>query len=99
MSLVLYFRSQADNGTLGYNDVISKHGIRPVLNLKCDSLKYGDGTMNNPYRLTETIDSTTSSGSGSGANRGASGGVVGTDSPDDITVIPGTGGSDGPQIQ
>ena len=55
MSLVLYFRSstqmcsQGDNGTLGYNDVISKHGIRPVLNLKCDSLKYGDGTMDNPY--------------------------------------------------
>lgn len=57
MSPVLYFRSstqmrsQADNGTLGYNDVISKHGIRPVLNLKCDSLKYGDGTMDNPYHI------------------------------------------------
>lgn len=44
-------RSQADNGTLGYNDVISKHSIRPVLNLKCDSLKYGDGTMDNPYHI------------------------------------------------
>ena len=75
------------------------YGVRPVFNLKAEVLTYGDGTMNNPYRLTETIDSTTSSGSGSGANRGASGGVVGTDSPDDITVIPGTGGSDGPQIQ
>ena len=40
-------------------------GIRPVLNLKSDVLTYGDGTMNNPYRLTENIDSTTSSGSGS----------------------------------
>ena len=55
MSLVLYFRSstqmcsQADNGTLGYNDVISKHGICPVLNLKYDALKYGDGIMDNPY--------------------------------------------------
>lgn len=57
MSPVLYFRSsaqmrsQADNGTLGYNDVISKHSIRPVLNLKCDSLKYGDGTKDNPYHI------------------------------------------------
>lgn len=51
MSLVLYFRSQGDNGSLGYNDAISKHGIRPVLNLKSDALKYGDGTMNNPYHI------------------------------------------------
>ena len=90
-------------GSVGYannnSDVNVDNGVRPVFNLKAEALKYGDGTMNNPYRLTETIDSTTSSGSGSGANRGASGGVVGTDSPDDITVIPGTGGSDGPQIQ
>lgn len=57
MSPVLYTRSstqmrgQGDNGSLGYNDAISKHGIRPVLNLKSDALKYGDGTMNNPYHI------------------------------------------------
>ena len=51
MPLVLYFRSQADNGTFGFNDVISKHGIRPVLNLKCDSLKYVDGIKDNPYHI------------------------------------------------
>ena len=28
-------------------------GVRPVLNLKAEVLKYGDGTANNPYRLTE----------------------------------------------
>ena len=46
------------------------HGVaevRPVLNLKAEVLTYGDGTMNNPYRLTETIDSTASSGGGSSA--------------------------------
>ena len=29
------------------------YGVRPVLNLKPEALKYGDGTANNPYRLTE----------------------------------------------
>ena len=79
-------------------------GVRPVFNLKAEVLTYGNGTMNNPYRLTENIDSTTSSGSGSSAGGSASSGV-GTDSTEDITVEPGTGGSggsggsDGPQIQ
>ncbi len=45
-------------------------GVRPVFNLKAEALKYGDGTMNNPYRLTENIDSTTSSGGGSSASGG-----------------------------
>ena len=48
----------------GYN------GVRPVFNLKADVLTYGDGTMNNPYRLTENIDSTTPSGGGSSASGG-----------------------------
>ena len=26
-------------------------GVRPVLNLKAEVLKYGDGTINNPYKL------------------------------------------------
>ena len=36
-----------------YDSVRSTLGVRPVLNLKAEALKYGDGTMNNPYRLTE----------------------------------------------
>ena len=27
------------------------NGVRPVLNLKAEALKYGDGTINNPYKL------------------------------------------------
>ena len=33
--------------------VNSAVGVRPVLNLKSEALKYGDGTASNPYRLTE----------------------------------------------
>ena len=55
--------------SIGYagdvNYVFSDDGVRPVFNLKAEVLTYGDGTMNNPYRLTETIDSTASSGSSS----------------------------------
>ena len=29
----------------------STYGVRPVLNLKAEVLKYGDGTINNPYKL------------------------------------------------
>ena len=32
-------------------------GVRPVLNLKPEVLKYGDGTASNPYRLTESLKS------------------------------------------
>ena len=32
--------------------VLLTSGVRPVFNLKSDVLTYGDGTMNNPYRLT-----------------------------------------------
>lgn len=65
-------RNVFPSGLAGYNDggVISKGGARPVFNLKADVLTYGDGTMNNPYRLTENIDSTTPSGSGSSASGG-----------------------------
>ena len=52
------------------NYVINAYGARPVINLKSDVLTYGDGTMNNPYRLTENIDSTTPSGGGSSASGG-----------------------------
>ena len=49
-------------------------GVRPVFNLKAEVLTYGDGTMNNPYRLTENIDSTTPSDGGSSASGGEEGG-------------------------
>lgn len=39
-------------------------GVRPVLNLKAEALKYGDGTASNPYRLTESLDNSSSGESG-----------------------------------
>ena len=53
-----------------YDGVFSSAGVRPVFNLKAEVLTYGNGTMNNPYRLTENIDSTTSSGGDSSASGG-----------------------------
>ena len=38
--------------------------VRPVLNLKPEVLKYGYGTASNPYRLTESLDNSSSSESG-----------------------------------
>ena len=40
------------------------YGVRPVLNLKPEAIKYGDGTASNPYRLTESLDNSSSSESG-----------------------------------
>ena len=34
------------------NTVDDANGVRPVINLKAEVLKYGDGTASNPYRLT-----------------------------------------------
>ena len=47
-----------------YDSVSSDFGVRPVLNLKPEAIKYGDGTLNNPYRLTESLDNSSSSESG-----------------------------------
>ncbi len=47
-----------------YDSVSSDYGVRPVLNLKPEVLKYGDGTASNPYRLTESLDNSSSSESG-----------------------------------
>ena len=60
------------SGNAGYVDdgVYYDVGVRPVFNLKAEVLTYGNGTMNNPYRLTENIDSTTPSGGGSSASGG-----------------------------
>ena len=40
------------------------YGVRPVFNLKAEVLKYGNGTASNPYRLTESLDNSSSSESG-----------------------------------
>ena len=40
-------------GADGSRGVYNTYGIRPVFNLKAEALKYGDGTANNPYRLTK----------------------------------------------
>ena len=40
-----------------YDSVSSDFGVRPVLNLKPEAIKYGDGTASNPYRLTESLKS------------------------------------------
>lgn len=53
-------RSSASSYELapGLNDSISsswvggKFGVRPVINLKANSLKSGDGTMTKPYRVS-----------------------------------------------
>ena len=47
-----------------YDSVSSDFGVRPVLNLKAEAIKYGDGTASNPYRLTESLDNSSSSESG-----------------------------------
>ena len=66
-----YVRNVYSNGIANYNYIVNfNSGVRPVFNLKAEVLTYGDGTMNNPYRLTETIDSTTPSGGGSSASGG-----------------------------
>ena len=44
--------------------VRDSYGVRPVLNLKPEAIKYGDGTASNPYRLTESLDNSSSSESG-----------------------------------
>lgn len=56
-----YFNNSLANGRhvywngSAYNYYVlgDSYGVRPVLNLKPEALKYGDGTANNPYRLTE----------------------------------------------
>ena len=70
-----YVRNVYSNGIANYNYIVNfNSGVRPVFNLRSDVLTYGDGTMNNPYRLTENIDSTTPSGGGSSASGGEEGG-------------------------
>ncbi len=57
----VYSDGNADNVDFVDNDVF---GVRPVFNLKAEVLKYGDGTASNPYRLTESLDNSSSSESG-----------------------------------
>lgn len=46
-------RSVTANGSFGNNGVTGPRGVRPVLNLTNDILKNGDGTLKNPYHLSE----------------------------------------------
>ena len=47
-----YVRVVGSNGSANYSiDVNNAYGVRPVINLKAEALKYGDGTINNPYKL------------------------------------------------
>ena len=67
---VRYVRKDGYAFDVGRGGVGNYYGVRPVFNLKAEVLTYGDGTMNNPYRLIENIDSTTPSGGGSSASGG-----------------------------
>ena len=57
----VYFRSgsadvrrvDSDGSGNYYGDVNFLVGVRPTLNVVASAFKYGDGTMNNPYRMTE----------------------------------------------
>ena len=40
-----------DDGNAFYDNVNYTYGVRPVINLKPNSLKYGDGTALDPYRV------------------------------------------------
>ena len=58
-------RSIGSSGYANYSDYVnSNNGVRPVLNLKAEAIKYGDGTASNPYRLTESLDNSSSRESG-----------------------------------
>ena len=52
------------DGRYAADVLLRSYGVRPVLNLKAEVIKYGDGTANNPYRLTESLDNSSSSESG-----------------------------------
>ena len=40
-------------GPVSSGSVTGSYGVRPTLNIVASAFKYGDGTMNNPYRMTE----------------------------------------------
>ena len=40
-------------GSGSNGEVQDSYGVRPVINLKANSLQSGDGTINNPYMLSE----------------------------------------------
>ena len=60
---VRYVNSDGDTD-VNDNYVSVRYGVRPVFNLKAEALKYGDGTASNPYRLTKSLDNSSSSESG-----------------------------------
>ena len=46
-----HVRDVLSNGYAGYYSVNGSYGVRPVINLKADSLKLGDGSAGNPYMV------------------------------------------------
>ncbi len=47
-----YVRGVGSSGGAGsVSGVSGSYGVRPVINLKADSLKLGDGTASNPYMV------------------------------------------------
>ena len=48
---LVYGRYVSSRGDNGFSSSGSSKGIRPVINLKPNSLKSGDGTSSNPYRI------------------------------------------------
>ena len=50
-ALVRFVNSVGGGNSLG--SVSRLDGVRPTINVVASAFKYGDGTMNNPYRMTE----------------------------------------------
>ena len=48
-SNALVRRVSSNGHASNYNGVNRSSGVRPVINLKADSLKLGDGSASNPY--------------------------------------------------
>ena len=41
------------SGNLNNNNVNNTNGVRPVISLKSNALKYGNGSSGNPFRVTQ----------------------------------------------
>ena len=48
-----FVRTVVSSGNMLSSGVNGSYGVRPTLNIVASAFKYGDGTMDNPYRMTE----------------------------------------------
>ena len=49
-----YVRFVSSDGSASVSGSVNRsYGVRPTINVVASAFKYGDGTMNNPYRMTE----------------------------------------------